>query len=86
MFRIFRNFRKKWKKRFRFGFVSNSPLRDNGKKLIENRCGSCGHLMFKSAGLSGVIEKKCEKCGNVNTIKIQPEGRPYQERLALSQK
>jgi len=42
--------------------------------------------MFKSANLSGVIEKKCEKCGTVNTIKIQPEGRSYQDRMSLATK
>jgi phage FluMu protein Com len=66
--------------------VDHSPKRDTGKKLIENRCGSCGHLMFKSSGLAGTIEKKCEKCGNVNTIKIMPDGRGYQERLNLATK
>lgn len=80
---IFQNFLKEMMHYFYIWFVDK---RDNSKKLIENRCGSCGHLLFKARNLQGEIEQKCARCGSVQTIKIQPEGRSYQERLTMTHK
>jgi phage FluMu protein Com len=68
-------------------YVDGPRKKDIPKKLVENRCCNCGHMLMRSNIIHGTVERKCDKCGTLNTICIQPESRSsYQERLNLSHK
>jgi phage FluMu protein Com len=56
-----------------------------GGKMSEIRCSNCHALLLKADIKHGKAQVKC-KCGTLNTIDIQPDGRSFQERLNLTTK